>query len=216
MLHRTITAEDYNSLSDDVKAHYVKRGTKYVIDLNGVDPELETTQSELDKARQTQITLESQVRTLSADAAATEERVRNETKTKLEELTKQNETLTTNQINAEREKHINSIAANFKTEGLIRSDLRDRVKVELVDGEVKTTFTSKDGKEVDFKTLSEEYCKNPDYSVILKTGTNTPSFKPQSNDDGKSNQQPPHNSGGGIDYNKGDVRAIAERLNQIT
>ena len=152
MLNRTITAEEFNALPDEVKAHYAKRGTKYVIDLSGTDPELETTQAELDKARRAKIDLEAQVRSLSEDAQQTEERVRKETDAKLTELTQQNEKLTTSQINSEREKHIATIAGNFKTEGLIRSDLRDRVKVELVDGEVKTTFINKDGKEVDFKT----------------------------------------------------------------
>lgn len=217
MLNRTITAEEFNALPDEVKAHYAKRGTKYVIDLSGVDPELETTQAELDKARRAKIDLEAQVRSLSDEAKTTEERVRKETETKINELSQQNEKLTTAQINAEREKHIAAIAGNFKTEGLIRSDLRDRVKVELVDGEVKTTFINKEGKEVDFKSLNEEYCKNPDYSVILKTGTNTPSFQPPKHDDG-SHKQPQGGAGGegGLDYNKGDVRAIADRLNQIT
>ena len=65
MLDRTITAEKYNSLPDDVKAHYVKRGSSYVIDLNGSDPELEATQAQLDQQRTKNIELESQVRSLS-------------------------------------------------------------------------------------------------------------------------------------------------------
>lgn len=62
MLDRTITADAYNALPDDVKAHYVKRGSKYIIDLNGTDPELEATQTQLDAERSKAVELSSQVR----------------------------------------------------------------------------------------------------------------------------------------------------------
>lgn len=180
MLKRTITADEHSALPDDVKSHYIRRGSKYVVDLDGVDPELEVTQKQLDDARTKTVTLESEVRTLKAQATSVEERVRKEVEADKEKLTKENETLRSKTIDAERNKHIDNIASQFKTEGLIRSDLRDRVVVELVDGEVVTKFMGKDGKEVDFKTLNDEYCKNPDYSAILKTAPNT-SFTPAAN-----------------------------------
>lgn len=213
MLDRTISLEQYNAMPDEVKAHYVKRGSNYVLDVNGVDPELTATQTQLDQARQKNITLESQVRTLTQEAKATEEKVRKEVETEINTLKTQNESLTKNQIDAERNKHIDAIASQFKLDNLIRSDLQSRIEVEVVDGEVKTTFKNKDGKPVDFKTLNEEYCKNPDYSAILKDGKSTPTFTPpkQGNDNGGSGGNQNQN-GGALDYSKATPAEIAAHL----
>lgn len=216
MLKRTITSAEYDALPDDVKAHYVKRGTSYAIDLEGADPELVSTQKALDTERTKNINLESQVRTLTEEAKTTEERVRKEVEGDVKKLTEQNKKLIDARVDSERKMHTDKIAANFKTENLIRSDLRDRIVVEVNDGEITTKFLDKDGKEVDFKTLNDEYCKNPDYSAILKTNANTSTFEPPKQPQGGNNNDKGGSGGdGNLDYNRGDVREIANRLNQI-
>lgn len=219
MLKRTITSAEYDALPDDVKGHYIKRGSSYAVDLEGADPELTATQGQLDNERRKSIELASQVRQLTADSQGLEERVRGEVAKEIKTLKDANEALTTSQINAEREKHINAIASQFKLENLIRADLNSRVDVSVVDGQVKTTFKDKDGKEIDFKALSDEYCKNPDYSAILKTNENTPSYKaPASDDNGNGGsqgvQKPPK---GGINYATATTAEIAADVaNRVT
>lgn len=218
MLKRTISADAYNGLPEDIKSHYVKRGNSYVLDLEGNDPELEATQSQLDSERKKNIELSSQVRTLTTEVQTKEEKVREETKKELETLREQNSTLLNTQIDAERTKHIDAIAANFKLDNLIRADLQSRVTVEYKDGEIKTSFKNKDGKEVDFKTLNEEYCKNPDYSAILKDNSSTPTFtppKPGKDNGGAGGDGGNGNQSGGLNYNKATPADVAARLNNI-
>lgn len=219
MLKRTITADIYNGMPDDIKAHYVKRGNSYVLDLEGSDPELTATQAQLDSERTKNIELSSQVRGLTTDLQTKEETVRKESEKTIADLKTQNDTLTSAQITAERTKHIDAIAANFKLDGLIRADLTNRVNVEFVDGAIKTTFKDKDGKEVDFKTLNEEYCKNPDYSVILKDSSSSQTFTPPKggNDKGGAGGAGSNvDAAGNLNYNKATPADVAARLNQIT
>lgn len=212
MLDRTITAEKYNELPDDVKAHYVKRGSSYVIDLNGSDPELSATQEQLDKERKKSIELASQVRSLSDDLTTKEEKIRKESSDEIEKLKATNKALTETQIESERSKHIEAIASNFKLDHLIRADLQGRVNVEIVDGQVKTTFKNKDGAEVDFKTLNEEYCKNPDYSAILKSGSTTTTFTPPKAGTETKTTGGQGGSGGELNYATATPAEIAAHL----
>lgn len=212
MLDRTITAEKYNELPDDVKAHYVKRGSSYVIDLNGSDPELSATQEQLDKERKKSIELASQVRSLSDELTTKEEKIRKESSDEIEKLKATNKALTETQIESERSKHIEAIASNFKLDHLIRADLQGRVNVEIVDGQVKTTFKNKDGAEVDFKTLNEEYCKNPDYSAILKSGSTTTTFTPPKAGTETKTPGGQGGSGGELNYATATPAEIAAHL----
>lgn len=219
MLKRTIDADTYNSLPDDVKSHYVKRGNNYVIDLEGSDPEVAATQSALDAERKKNITLESQVRTLTEEKATIVEDAKKETAEELAKLKEQNEQYTAAMIEGEQMKHVNAIASKFKAEDLLRSDLKNRVKVEIVEGKPQTKFFDKNGKEVEFKVLDDEYCKNPDYSGILKTPANTQAYVPPTGgqqggqqEQNKQQKQLPN----GIDYNSPDKTALKARLEQIT
>lgn len=216
MLDRNIDADKYNALPEEIKAHYVKRGGSYTLDVSGTDPELAVTQTALDKARKDAIELGSQVRNLTAEASSTEERVRSETAKQIKELTDANTKLVGSQIETERNRHVDAIATKFKTEGLIRADLSSRVNVEIVNGEVKTTFKDKNGNAVDFKTLDDEYCKNPDYSVILKDGKSTSTFTPPAG--GTSKDKPKANPNSGtIDYATATAQEVAAYLeNSVT
>lgn len=212
MLDRTLTAEKYNALPEEIQAHYIKRGGSYTLDLSGVDPELSATQTQLDAERRKNIELGSQVRTLSDEVKTTEEKVRADSTKEIETLKAANEKMTTAQKNAERAKHISAIAAKFKHENLISADLQGRIEVEVVDGEIKTTFKNKDGNPVDFKTLDDEYCKNPAYSDILKTGNTDTSFKAPNTETNTPNQRNVVNKDGALDYSKATPAEIAAHL----
>lgn len=217
MLKRTIDADAYNNLPDDVKSHYVKRGSKYIVDLEGTDPELQATQTELDGERRKNIELASQVRTLSTEATAVEERVRKESEEKITALTTTNERLTGTAISTELNKHVDAIASLFTVPELISSNVKSRIDVQLdKDGNVVTTYKNAKGEAVDAKTLTEEYCKNPAYSAILKGKENTQSFQQpnQQQQNPAQQQQNQHGASGGFNYANATTAEIAKHLTQ--
>lgn len=175
MLRFTITKEQYEALSDVLRAEYRADGDSYVLDTVGDHPAVSREQQRNARLAQDLNRAQDELGQANAKVATAKEDAEKATKEKLEKAEKSLSMYREQAVNSANDKAINGIAQLFNAPDLFHSSLQSRVRTtEGEDGKLVTKFYDKDGNETTSEKLSDEYCKNPAYSGMLKTSQHTP------------------------------------------
>lgn len=169
MLPFKITAAQHATFSDELKAHYVKKGDDYVLETVGDHPQVSSLQNQLAQMGIAQANLQQRNNELTGQITTAEQAAEAKYKGDLEsataKLTKLQETVATDM----RGKEIEAIANRFTNSELFAGTLQNRVKTEVAkDGTVQVKYYNKDGAEVERQVLHDEFLKNASYSAMLK------------------------------------------------
>lgn len=174
-LKHNITKSEYDLMPDDVKAHYLqdRNADTFSLALLGENPQVTQLNAQLgaqgvqlQKVSAELATANHQLK--QADAAA-----ETKYKTQLDTATNTIALMRDGSAQAERTKIVGEIAERFTKPELFSALIAGRVKVEYdKDGVLTTKFLSKDGNtEITKEALTDEYCKDPAYSDMLKRTT---------------------------------------------
>lgn len=174
MLNARISAAAYAKLSEVEQSHYMKDGDDFVLDIKGDTPEMA-------RLRQSNTQLNNQVLDETNRRVQAEQLVQNaesaaEAKYKAELEAAKNTVTAMRETTAQARQSalIEGIANQFKMPELFTGVLKDRIVVEYDDkGKLVERFTDHEGKPCTLEQLTDAYCKNPNYSAMLKAPQTT-------------------------------------------
>lgn len=216
MLNAKLSKAAWESLSDELKAHYIQKGEEYVLDIQGDTPAMTELRSQVTRATNEQLKLINAKELAEAKVATAEQDAKNKYEAELKAANERVAKLQGDTAKARREAIVNDIASKFKQPALFSAAIKNQVIVEYNEkGELVETFLNDKGEKITLEQLTDSYCKNPEYSAMLTQPQSTvtmPNGGQQSQQQsqqtnsfsqpqfgGKSQQQPSQSAAWGYD-----------------
>lgn len=200
-LKHQITKQEYDMMPDDVKAHYLpdRNADSFSLALLGENPQVTQLNEQLGAQGVQVQKLTRELATANHQLTQADQAAETKYKTQLDTATNTIALMRDGNAQAERTKLVGEIAARFTKPELFSAMIAGRVQVEYdKDGVMTTKFLSKDGKsEITKEALTDEYCKDPAYSDMLKRTTTVTMGQPAAPSPTSSapNTQPPASQG---------------------
>lgn len=177
MLNIRISQTQFDALSEQERAHYVKNGDQFVLDVNGDTPAM----TEL---RQQNVTLNNKLLSETTARQAADAKVAKadldaeaKYKTQLDSQKEQITKMQSDAISARKDAIVNGIASKFDKASLFANTISRQVEVSYNEkGELVEKFVNLEGKEITLEALSDSYCKDPQYSAMLAKPVSTPTL----------------------------------------
>lgn len=198
MLNIRISQAQFDALSEQERAHYVKRGEQFVLDTNGDTDEMVSLRQQNVKLHNDILKATSEASAANAKVATAEQDAEAKYKTQLDTANATVESMRTSAVNTRRDAIVAGIANQFNQPELFSAAVKGRVDVSFNDkGEMVEKFVNEKGEVITLEQLTDSYCKNPAYAAMLvkpttvttmptdkqpsptPSPTNTPLFAPQ-------------------------------------
>lgn len=174
MLNAKLSRDAWNSLPDDIKAHYVQKGEEYVLDVQGDTPAMTELRSQLTRATNEQLKAVNAQQLAEGKIADAENTAKAKYEAELKTANERVAKLQESTVTARRDAIVNEIASKFKQPSLFAAAIKNQVEVAYNEkGELVEKFVNEKGEAITLEQLTDAYCKNPEYSAMLTQPTST-------------------------------------------